>query len=834
MEDLVETTEAGHRTGEVALPVRGMSCASCVARVEGVLEALPGVVAASVNLAAERATVVFDGATVSPDDIARAIGRAGFDVPTDVVELAVRGMSCASCVARLEAALRRVPGVISAEVNFATGRAHVTNWTGGTTASKLATAAREAGFGARETSASAAEGNRSGTERDGETRELLRRFLQAAAFTVPLVLVAMLRMIEPFHGLMLSLLSERGWVTVELLLASPVLFLAGSRIYATGWVELRHLNPGMNTLVMLGASAAFVYSLAALTMPGIFPEGTVNAYFEAAGVIVTLVLLGRYLEAVARERTSDAVRKLIGLQPRTARVTRNGVVLELPLDAVRRGDIITLKPGERIPVDGRVVDGSSWVDESMITGEAVPANKTAGEEVIGGTVNKAGSLTITANRVGDDTVLARIIRMVEQAQAEKPPAQKLADRIALVFVPAVIAAAALTCAAWLLFWPDQSLNFAFVTSVSVLLIACPCAMGLATPTAIMAATGRGAESGILFRNGSALESLAQVDIAIFDKTGTLTAGKPEMTGFQVLANAEFGETPDRLLQLVASAEAMSEHPVAEAIVAEAHARGQAMLPVSDFTADPGHGIAARVDNRMIRAGSRRQMSRHGINVPDAAEQGVAEFAARGETPVFAAIGDRLVAVIGISDSIKPGCAEALQALRARGIDIGMLTGDDRRTAETVAAELEIGTVHAELLPARKADLIKGLKAEGRRVAFVGDGINDAPALACADAGIALGTGTDIAIEAGDVVLMSGELEGIVGAFQLSGRTRRTILLNFVWAYAYNVALIPLAAGLLYPFAGILLNPMLAAGAMSISSLFVVGNSLRLRHHAYGN
>ncbi len=828
MADIVETNVAGRETGEVALPVRGMSCASCVARVEGVLEAIPGVVAATVNLAAERATIVFDNETVTPDGIATAIGRAGFEVPSEVIELAVTGMSCASCVARLEAALRRVPGVTSAEVNLATERAHVATWSGRAAASALVAAAEEAGFGARETSAAAATKDLGAAERDEETRELLRRVLLAAGFCAPLVLVAMLRMIEPFHAWMLFLLAERGWVTVELILASPVLFLAGSRIYRTGWAELRHLNPGMNTLVMLGASAAYAYSLAALTMPGVFPAGTVNAYFEAAGVIVTLVLLGRYLEAVARNRTSDAVRKLIGLQPQTARVTRNGAVLEVPVDAVRQGDVITLKPGERIPVDGRVTDGSSWVDESMITGEAVPANKTAGDEVIGGTVNKAGSLTISASRVGDDTVLARIIRMVEQAQAVKPPAQKLADRIALVFVPAVIAAAALTFAGWILLGSDQALSFAFVTSVSVLLIACPCAMGLATPTAIMAATGRGAETGILFRNGTALETLARIDMVVFDKTGTLTAGRPEVSGFRVLAKDDFGMDPDSLLRLVASAEAGSEHPVAEAIVAEARARGQEVLPARDFTADPGYGIAARVDCRMVRAGNLRLMTRLGVEMPDAAEQIVADFAARGETPVFAAVDDRLVAVFSVSDGIKPGCAEALQALGARGIDIGMLTGDDRRTAAAVAAELGISAVHAELLPEQKADLVKRLKAEGRRVAFVGDGINDAPALASADVGIAIGTGTDIAIEAGDVVLMSGELDGIAGAVRLAVQTRRTILLNFVWAYAYNVALIPLAAGLLYPLAGILLNPMLAAGAMSVSSLFVVGNSLLLR------
>ncbi len=809
------------------MPVKGMTCASCVARVERILARLPGVVEATVNLTAERVDVVFDADTVSPGEIATAIDRSGFRVPSETRDLVIKGMTCASCVSRVEDVLGRVPGVVSAQVNLATERARVELRVGSAGVKDLISAVERAGFAAGEAASGSPFKDSEQAEREAELAGLRRDFLVAAAFAIPLVLVAMSRMFDPFHASAMSVLAERGWIAVELLLASPIMFYAGLRFYRDGLGELRHLNPGMNSLVMLGANAAYLYSLVVLVAPGVFPAGTANAYFEAAGVIITLVLLGRYLEGIARGRTSKAIRNLIQLQPKTARVTRDGTETEIPVDAVLPGDTVRVRPGERIPVDGHVTEGTSYVDESMITGESVPVHKRVGHEVVGGTVNKAGSFSFSATRVGADTVLAQIVRMVEQAQATKPPVQKLADRIALVFVPIVMVIAVVTFATWLAFGDDLALNFAFVTAVSVLLIACPCAMGLATPTAIIVATGRGAQSGILFRRATALEILAKVDTVILDKTGTLTTGQPEMTDF----NAASAVNADDVLRLVASAEDRSEHPAAMAIVRAAKARGIKLLPAEGFLGEPGMGIEARVEGHLVHAGNERYMLRLGIDVPEAEKAMSESLAASARTPVFAAVDNRLVAVIGIADPVKDGCANTLKMLKDRGIDVAMMTGDTRRTAESIAGELGIETLFAEVLPNDKAGEILRLQGEGRRVAFVGDGINDAPALVQADVGIAIGTGTDIAIESGDIVLMSGDLGGIVNAFALSRRTMRTIVHNFIWAYGYNVTLIPVAAGTLYPAFGLLLNPMLAAGAMSLSSLFVVGNSLRLHYHA---
>jgi len=830
MESIIETAPAqataqpglvGHQ--KISLPVKGMTCASCVARVEKVLTKVPGVAEAAVNLAAERADVTFDADAVTPADIAQAVGRAGFQVPSEVKELSIAGMTCASCVARVEKVLARVPGVASAQVNLATERASVDLKFGAASVHDLIAAVEKAGYGAQEAATGAAAEDRERTAREAELKALGRDVLMAAAFTVPLVLVAMGRMVPPVGAGMLAVLAERGWMTIELLLASPVMFYAGLRFYRLGWGELSHLNPGMNTLVMLGSNAAYFYSLIALVAPAIFPEGTANAYFEAAGVIVTLILLGRYLEAVAKGRTSEAIKKLMRLQPKMARVVRDGSEIEVPIDAVVPGDIVAVRPGERVPVDGRITEGSSYVDESMVTGESVPARKEPDDEVVGGTVNKTGAFSFVATRVGADTVLAQIIRMVEEAQGSKPPIQKLADKIALVFVPIVIGIAVVTFAAWLTFGSDQALNFAFVAAVSVLLIACPCAMGLATPTAIMVATGRGAELGVLFRQGTALETLAKIDAVVLDKTGTLTEGQPEMTDFHLVEGVE-----DDVLGLIASAEAKSEHPVAEAIVRAAQGRGLDVLPAQDFQAVPGYGIEATVAERQVRVGADRYMESLAIDVPEDAKAKADKLAEAARTPIYAAVDGRLAAVIGVADPVKEGSAEAVRALKALGVEVAMLTGDNRRTAEAIGRQVGIDRVLAEVLPDHKAEEVKRLQGEGKRVAFVGDGINDAPALAQADVGMAIGTGTDIAIEAGDVVLMSGDLRGIINAMSLSRRTLRTIVLNFVWAYAYNVALIPLAAGAFYPFLGLLLNPMLAAGAMSVSSLFVVSNSLRLR------
>jgi Cu+-exporting ATPase len=606
-----------------------------------------------------------------------------------------------------------------------------------------------------------------------------------------------------------------------------VQFYAGQRFYRTGWGELRHLSPGMNSLVMLGASAAYFYSVLALLTPWIFPPGTANTYFEAAGVIITLILLGRYFEAIAKGRTSEAIRKLMQLQTKTARVLRAGEEIEILIEAVVPGDVVLVRPGERVPVDGVVSEGESFVDESMITGEPMPAEKKPGAEVVGGTVNKIGAFTMQATRVGADTVLSQIIRMVEEAQSAKPPIQQLADRIAGVFVPTVIVVAGVTFGVWLALGPAPALSFAFVAAVSVLLIACPCAMGLATPTAIMVGTGKGAEMGVLLRRGTALEALARVDAVILDKTGTLTKGRPELTDFHLLGEQGSSEPASEMLRLVAAAEAKSEHPIGEAIVRAAKDRGLAIPALDSFRAEPGFGIEAQLEGRVVQIGADRYMRRSGVDLAGSEEQ-ASELADEAKSPLYAAVDGRLVAVLAVADRLKEGSREAIDALHEAGLEVAMLTGDNRRTAAAIARQVGIDQVLAEVLPDQKAEEVKRLQAAGRKVAFVGDGINDAPALAQADVGIAIGTGTDIAIEAGEVILMSGDLRGIVNAVSLSRRTLRTIRYNFFWAYAYNVALIPVAAGVLYPVLGVLLSPILAAAAMSTSSLFVVTNSLRLR------
>ena len=734
-------------------------------------------------------------------------------------------MSCASCVSRAERAIQNLPGVIEAPVNLAMERAQVSYLPDTTSAAEIKSAIQIAGYTPVDLDPGFEAEDHERAARDAEIGELRRDVIFAALFTVPLFTIAMVRMVPGVEEAMLSLLSHRGWMWVELILATPVQFWAGRRFYRTGLAELRHASPGMNSLVMIGSSAAYFYSLLALLAPWIFPEGSANSYFEAAGVIITLILIGRLLEAVAKGRTSAAIKQLMKLQAKTARVVRGDKEIEIPIEQVVLGDIIQVCPGEQIPVDGTVTEGSSFVDESMITGEPIPVEKSAGVEVVGGTINTAGAFRLVATRVGKDTVLSQIIKMVEEAQGSKPEIQRLADRIASVFVPVVIGIAALTFAAWLTFGPSPALSFAFVTAVSVLLIACPCAMGLATPTAIMVGTGKGAELGVLFRQGSALEILARIDTVILDKTGTLTLGRPEMTDFVALGAT--GEGVEEVLAYVAAAEAKSEHPIAEAIVRAAVDKGLTLPQVEEFQAEPGYGIEAQVNGRKVQVGADRLMRKLGIPLAEA--EGMADqFAADAKTPLYAALDGELAAVVAVADPIKEGSREAVGALRALGLQVGMLTGDNRRTADAVAAQAGIDRVLAEVLPDQKAAEIQRLQGEGKKVAFVGDGINDAPALAQADTGIAIGTGTDIAMEAGDVILMSGDLRGIVNAAGLAKRTLKTIKYNFFWAYAYNVALIPLAAGAFYPLLGVLLNPMLAAGAMSVSSLFVVSNSLRLR------
>ncbi|MBV5266903.1 heavy metal translocating P-type ATPase [Pinisolibacter aquiterrae] len=800
-----------------------MTCSSCVGRVEKALRAVPGVASAGVNLATERATVAFAG-TPDPAALVAAIGQAGYGVGRDTLTLRIAGMTCASCVARIEKALAAVPGVVSAAVNLATETATIAVVKGVVPRAALEAAVRAAGYDVvRSATPEASEDGEN--RREAETRHLRNALALAAVLTLPLFAMEMgSHYVPAFHHWIMATLGMRTNLLIQFALATIVLFGPGLRFFRKGIPNLLRLAPDMNSLVVLGTSAAWGYSVVATFAPSLLPPGTAHVYYEAAAVIVALILTGRYLESRAKGRTSQAIRRLIGLQPKTARVVRDGGTVEVPVEEVVVGDAIEIRPGDRIPVDGLVSSGDSHVDESMISGEPLPVRKRAGDEVVGGTINRTGALTFTAAKVGADTVLAQIIRMVEAAQGGKLPIQAAVDKVTAWFVPAVVAAAVLTFAAWYAFGPSPALTFALVNAVAVLIIACPCAMGLATPTSIMVGTGRAADLGVLFRKGDALQSLRSAEVVALDKTGTLTEGRPALTDFL----ARDGFDRDDVLALVASLETKSEHPIAEAIVAAVPS--DRLRPVTSFLAEPGFGVSGEVDGVSVGVGADRAMTRAGIDV-----SGFAEIAGRlgdeGKSPLYAAVDGRLAAIIAISDPIKDTSAEAIAALHAQGLGVAMITGDNRRTARAVAERLGIDEIVAEVLPGGKVAAIRSLRAGGRQVAFVGDGINDAPALAEADVGIAVGTGTEIAIESADVVLMSGDLRGVVTAIALSRATIRNIRQNLFWAFAYNVTLIPVAAGLLYPVNGMLLSPVIAAGAMALSSVFVLANALRLRGFA---
>ena len=808
----------------INIPVQGMTCASCVSRVEKAIRSVKGVTAASVNLATERAHVEFAPAEADPVAVAEAIRATGYEPSDTTIALKIDGMTCASCVGRVEKALKRVPGVLEANVNLATERASI-RYIGGTDmVGRLIGAVEQTGY-----EAEALRQDNDRTDREHEAREaeisgLQRSLTIAAVLTLPVFALEMgSHFIPAIHDWVMETLGHRTSWYLQFALTTLVLFGPGLRFFRKGVPALLRQSPDMNSLVMLGTSAAYVYSVAATFMPGLLPAGMANVYYESAAVIVTLILLGRYLEAKAKGRTSEAIKHLMGLQAKTARVLRNGQPLEIPLYQVLAGDIVQVRPGEKIPVDGEVVEGSSFVDESMITGEPVPVHKAERAEVVGGTINKTGSFTFRATRIGADTVLAQIIRMVEQAQGSKLPIQALVDRVTAWFVPAVMAAAALTFLVWLILGPEPALTFALVNAVAVLIIACPCAMGLATPTSIMVGTGRAAELGVLFRQGEALQSLKEVGVVALDKTGTLTQGRPDLTDFVTAP----GVSETDALRLVAAVEARSEHPIAQAIVAAAEKRGLALPSTDSFEAVPGFGVSAMVEGRKVDVGADRFMTKLGLPIVDFAHTAT-RLGTEGKSPLYAAIDGRLAAIIAVADPIKPSTPEAIAALHALGLKVAMITGDNRRTAEAIARRIGIDEVLAEVLPDGKVEVVKRLRATHGKIAFVGDGINDAPALAEADIGIAIGTGTDIAIESADVVLMSGDVRGVVNAIALSKATIRNIGQNLFWAFAYNVLLIPVAAGALYPLNGILLSPIFAAGAMALSSVFVLGNALRLR------
>ncbi|MBI1684913.1 heavy metal translocating P-type ATPase [Caulobacter hibisci] len=807
----------------IDIPVLGMTCASCVGRVEKAIAAVPGVARAFVNLAAGRAHVEFNAEGQMPA-VAEAIRKAGYEPLERTIDLKVEGMTCASCVGRVERALRAAPGVLSAQVNLATERATVTMLEG-VDATALVSAVEKAGY--RATPILEAGPDLSDREREARAAEihaLKRAAVFSALATLPLFLIEMGRHLIPgVHHLLADTVGEQPWRLISFALATLVLFGPGLRFYRKGVPNLIRRTPDMNSLVVLGATAAFAYSSVATFAPALLPAGANHVYFEAAAVIVTLILVGRLFEAQAKGRTSEAIKRLMTLQAKTAHVERDGAVREIPIAEVVAGDIVVVRPGERLPVDGEVLDGASYVDESMITGEPVPVEKRVGAGVVGGTVNKTGAFRFRATKVGAATLLAQIVRMVEAAQGAKLPIQAMVDRVTSWFVPAVIAAAALTFAAWLVLGPSQALSFALVNAVAVLIIACPCAMGLATPTSIMVGTGRAAELGVLFRRGEALQGLRDVQAVAFDKTGTLTLGQPALTDV-ILAD---GFTEADVLSAVAAVERNSEHPIAQAIVEGAQARGLTIPEPDDFNALPGFGAEAIVEGRRVQVGADRYMETLGVSVAIFTSQSE-QLAQQAKTPLYAAIDGRLAALLAVADPIKDSAPQALAALRAAGLKVVMITGDNRRTAAAVGKQLELDEIVAEVLPDGKVAAIVALQARYGRVAFVGDGVNDAPALASADIGIAMGAGTDIAIESADVVLMRGDLRGVATAIDLSRSVIRNIRQNLIWAFGYNVVLIPVAAGLLYPAFGLLLSPMVAAGAMALSSVSVLANALRLR------
>ena len=732
----------------------------------------------------------------------------------------IEGMTCASCVARVEKSLLKVPGVTSASVNLATERATV-QLADTTNVDALFKAIEKVGYKGQQTP-EVHHHNHAGHQHHDEDAAILRRdVLIAALLTLPVFVIEMLgHLYMPFHMWVMSVVSMDVLYVSYFIATSIVLFVPGWRFFKIGIPALLRGAPEMNSLVALGAGAAYLFSVVVTFAPQLLPAQTQYVYYEAAAVIVTLILVGRWLEALAKGRTSEAIQRLVREQAKTARVQRDGKVAELPIEQVVAGDIILVRPGEKIAVDGEIVEGASHIDESMISGEPLPVSKAAGATVIGGTLNTSGSFSFRATKVGGDTMLAQIIRMVEEAQGGKLPIQGVVDQITAWFVPAVITLAIITFAVWSIWGPDPAYTFGLVSAVAVLIIACPCAMGLATPTSIMVGTGRGAELGVLFRKSDALQRLRDVKVVAFDKTGTLTEGKPTLT--DLILDDDFEH--DDVLALVAAVEAKSEHPIGAAIVAAAEKAGLALGAVTDFRSEAGNGVTARVDGRLVSIGSQRHLQH--LDFSDFAEA-LDKLANEGKTPVFAAIDDKLAAAIVVADTIKPTSKAVIAALHAMGLKTAMISGDNRRTAEAIARSLGIDEVRAEVLPADKVATLKGLRQLGQ-VAYVGDGINDAPALAEADIGIAVGTGTDAAIESADVVLLGGDLKGVLNALTVSRATMRNIWENLFWAFGYNVLLIPVAAGVLYPGFGILLNPMIGAGAMALSSIFVVGNAQRLR------
>ncbi len=804
---------------KIELPVEGMSCASCAVSVEKALKKVPGVKLATVNFANHQANVEFDSKGAKTEDLVGAVKDAGYRVNKKTAHLKINGMSCASCVSRVEKAITDLTGVVEANVNLGAEEAKITYVPGMVDIEQMQAAVKDNGYEAITSEEDRREMTGEDT-RDTAFQKSKRKFIVSAALTVLILMLSLSDML----GIAQAVPQQVKW-TILFVLTTPVLFYAGAHFFVGTWKSFKHRAADMNTLIAVGTGSAYLYSTAATFLPFIFPDQLRHVYFDTAAVIITLILMGRLLEDRAKGKTSDAIKRLIGLQPKTARVIRKGEEVDVPVQDVQIGEIIVVRPGEKLPVDGLVQEGYSALDESMITGESIPVEKSSGDEVIGATINKTGSFKYMATRVGKNTTLSQIVKLVKEAQGSKAPIQRLADIIAAYFVPIVLVIAIFTFVIWYNFGPAPHLTYALITFVTVLIIACPCALGLATPTSIMVGTGKGAELGILIKNAEALEKAHKLSAIVLDKTGTVSEGKPIVTDIITFDGLKGNE----LLASAATLEKGSEHPLGEAIVEKAKVENISFGSVHNFHADPGFGVQGKVGKEHVLLGNTKYLNRYKISFDGQAAQAKA-LARDGKTPIYVAIDHKIAGIIAVADPIKKDSVKAITHLKALGLKVYMITGDNQQTAHAIARQLDVDDVFAEVSPDEKSEYIKHLQSEGHLVGMVGDGINDAPALAHADVGFAIGTGTDVAMETGEITLIQGNLTTVPEAIQLSKSTMRNIKQNLVGSFFYNTLGIPIAAGLLYPFWGILLSPIIGAAAMSASSVTVVTNALRLRKY----
>lgn len=806
----------------IELPVSGMPLKDHATHLEATLKALDGVSEAKANLTTSKLEVQYDSQKV---DVARLVGAVksiGFQVGVSNVKIGIENLRCASCVKFVEDELKSTPGVLGANVNIATQEASVDYLPQNTTLAALNSAIETWGYKPRP-AISEAPVDKQEEAHANEYRRLMQKFWFAAAISLPVMATAYYQFIPGLN--MLSMDALRVLWGVTALLTLPVMFWSGSDFFTGAWSAFQHRSANMNTLIALGTAAAWLYSTFAILFPSVFPQGTSEPFYDVVSVVIALVILGQALELRAKGQSSMAIKKLLGLQAKTARVIRDGKELDIPVEEVLIGDVIQVRPGEKVPVDGVIVDGSSAVDESMLTGESMPASKKMGDDVIGATMNKTGAFKFRTTKVGKDTALAQIVKMVQDAQNSKAPIARMVDTVSGYFVPVVMILAVLTFVIWFDFGPQPQLVYALVTSVTVLIIACPCALGLATPMSLMVGIGKGAENGILIRSGEALQTAQGIQIVVLDKTGTITKGKPELTDTVTVDDGPL--TVEEILRFAAAVETVSEHPLAEAIVEAAKAKGVTIPAPENFEAVPGHGVIATVEGRRVVLGNLKMMQKENIALGDL-EKTAAQLADDGKTPMYVAIDSKAAGIVAVADTVKEDSVEAIAALQKMGIEVVMITGDNQRTADAIARKVGVNRVLAEVLPEDKANQVRQLQAGGKKVAMVGDGINDAPALAQADVGLAIGTGTDVAIEASDITLIRGSLKGVVTAIEVSRATMKNIYQNLVGAFFYNILGVPVAMGLLFPFFGLLLSPMIAGAAMAFSSVTVVGNANRLR------